>query len=295
MGEDERFYRRPRLRDPWHSVRESDGRLAAGRKPEPATRFTIAIAAGISVAAPFGIAASASIAVADAGWDLTMRSHQRRQRGMTLPEMMVALVVLTIVIFAIGSMFEQTVKHYALSSSELSSEQQARIAVTKVTDAMRQASLVVGATPDANGNTPIPIPIPSPTGIPSNQVVFYRVSGLDPNMPTDKDGQPVPCYDKVTISWTAPNPAPSPPQWGAPITEDVQPYSTPCPGETPTAFVLANDVTSFTVTRNGGSFTNAQTADYQVDVQVTKQARVDQAPTVYQLTATVHPVMAGGG
>ena len=68
-----------------------------------------------------------------------------------------------------------------------------------------------------------------------------------------------------------------------------------CPSFTyPPTAVIANDVTSFTVTQNAGNATNGQTWNYQVDVQVTKQERVDQTPSVYQLTANVHPIMAGG-
>lgn len=220
----------------------------------------------------------------------------RYQRGMSLVEMMVAMVILTLLAFAVGFMFDQTVKHWALSSSTLSSEQQARIAVAKVTDAMRQASLISVATPDANGQTPIPIAIPSVASSPSNQVVFYQVDSLNPSdLPTDVNGEPVPCYNKVTIAWVPPSPAPSPPQYGSQITEDVTPYAGSCHGVSQSsASIIANNVTNFSVTENPGSGSNGQTADYQVDVQVTSQVRVDQTPSVYQLTETVHPVMAGG-
>jgi prepilin-type N-terminal cleavage/methylation domain-containing protein len=219
-----------------------------------------------------------------------MRQEIRGQRGTTLVEVLVAMMVLTIVALAIGFMFEQTVKHYAFSTSNLSSEQQSRIALTKVTNAMRQASLVVTATPDINGKTPAPIAVPSADKSPSNEVVFYQVASLEPSdLPTDASGEPVPCYNKVTISWASPNPVPSPPHWGSQIVEEIVPYDQPCQQNYPSPMPIANDVTSFTVTKNGGGLLN-----FQVDVQVTTQVRVDQSPSVYQMTSTVHPVMAGG-
>ena len=225
-----------------------------------------------------------------------MSLRLRTYRGATLIDVLVAMVVLAVVATAVAFMFEEAVKHFAFSSSSLTSEQQARVALTKVTVAMRQASLIVTATPDQNGQTPIPVPMPSATGAPSNQVVFYEVASLnDQDFGQNNDGEPTPCYNKVRIAWASPNPAPSPPQYGAPITEDVVPYATPCPNFTyPPTAVIANDVTSFTVTQNAGNATNGQTWNYQVDVQVTKQERVDQTPSVYQLTANVHPIMAGG-
>jgi hypothetical protein len=98
----------------------------------------------------------------------------------------------------------------------------------------------------------------------------------------------------VTISWASPSPAPSPPHWGASIIEDIEPYDTSCLASHASTFTVANDVTGFTVTKNGGSGSNGMNFSYQVDVQVTTQVRVDQSPSVYQLTADVHPVMAGG-
>lgn len=225
-----------------------------------------------------------------------MTAQIRTRRGMTLIEILVGMVMLAVLATAIALMFEETVKHFAFTTSNLSSEQQARIALTKVTNAMRQASLVVNATPDSNGNTPVPIAVPFVNSSPSNEVVFYQVASLAPSdLPTDSSGQPVPCYNKVTISWASPSPAPSPPHWGAPIIETIEPYEPGgCIASHPSIFTIANDVTSFTVTKNGGSFSNAMNFSYQVDVQVTTQVRVDQSPSVYQMTASVHPVMAGG-
>jgi prepilin-type N-terminal cleavage/methylation domain-containing protein len=114
------------------------------------------------------------------------------RRAFTLVEMLVAMAVMGIVMSFAALEFKAVVFTYLDADSHLSAEQQARVAIAKVNDLSRQASVVNNANP-----TPAVVE-PASTAGPTLQ--FTKVDSLDPKTMPFLDGAPDPCYDVVTIT-----------------------------------------------------------------------------------------------
>ena len=113
------------------------------------------------------------------------------RRAFTLVEMLVAMAVMGIVMSFAALEFKAVVFTFLDADTHLSAEQQARVAIAKVNDLSRQASVVDGADP-----TP-PVVQPANTAGPTLQ--FTKVDSLDPNTMPFSNGVPTPCYDVVTV------------------------------------------------------------------------------------------------
>ena len=121
-------------------------------------------------------------------------SRRSRTRAFTLVEMCVAMAVMGIVMSLAALEFKAVVFSYLNVDSHLSAEQQARIAIAKVDDLSRQASVVNDVQSLAS---PVPAVIqPASTAGPVLQ--FTRADSLQ-NIPLF-EGAPNPCYDLVTIT-----------------------------------------------------------------------------------------------
>ena len=122
-----------------------------------------------------------------------MRSRKKaHRRAFTLFEMVIAMFIMAIVMSFAALEFKAVVFTYLDADSHLSAEQQARVAVAKVNDLSRQASVVDGANPT--------LPVIQPAGnTPSPVLEFTQAQTLDPNSIPTPNGVPAPCYNDSTI------------------------------------------------------------------------------------------------
>ena len=122
--------------------------------------------------------------------------RKSRKRAFTVFEMVIAMAIMAIVMSFAALEFRAVVFTYLDADSHLSAEQQARVAIAKVNDLSRQASVV-------NDVTSLMSPQPAilePTGTPGPTLQFTKVDSLDPNNMPFSNGVPDPCYDVVTIT-----------------------------------------------------------------------------------------------
>lgn len=127
---------------------------------------------------------------------MTAQRNSRR-RAFTLYEMCVAMAIMGIVMSFAALEFKAVVFSYLDADSHLSAEQQARVALAKVDDLSRQASVVN----DVSATAPSPEPaILEPASTPGPTLRFTKVDSLDLNTMPFCNGAPCPCYDVVTIA-----------------------------------------------------------------------------------------------
>ncbi len=206
-------------------------------------------------------------------------------RGTTLVELMMAMVVLGFVMSLAAFEFQSVVAQHSFVESHLSAEQQSRIAIARVTGAVRQASAEVTDFP----GTPAP-PVINPVATPGNAIEYYQVSGLSPGLLPIVNGRPEPCYNDVTIQYQKPSPG----QTEGEITEDVKPVAAPCPQFTyPPTTILAQNVEGFTVSPNTNKNAFARGYDISLTIKYQLPTDVRQVPTEYTFSTTVSPLVWG--
>lgn len=124
-----------------------------------------------------------------------MRKHL--QRGNTIPEALITVGIISLVLTLTVAIFILTVRHSEKTITDLSAESEARIAMTRVVNDMRQAMPAV--SPAATG---LPVSSPVWTGssaTPQPSVTFTEADSLTAANFTD------PPFDTVTIAWDSAN------------------------------------------------------------------------------------------
>jgi prepilin-type N-terminal cleavage/methylation domain-containing protein len=121
-------------------------------------------------------------------------NRRSRRRAFTLVEMLVAMAVMGIVMSFAALEFRAVVFSYLNIDSHLSAEQQARVAIAKVNDLSRQASVVNDVQLSQSPQPAVLQPVSTPGPV----LQFTRADSLQ-NIPLF-DGAPDPCYDIVTIT-----------------------------------------------------------------------------------------------
>ncbi len=171
-----------------------------------------------------------------------MTAH-KTTRGFTVPELLISMTIMGVVMALAIVEFAMVYNHNSLMGANMTADQNARIAMAKVTNEMRQAM------PNVTDYTCCPYPMiikPTPASSPVavQTVEFWRVhngpGGLVTPIPTDLTGNPTPCYDDVTLTY---DPA------AKTITRTVTlKVNTNCTTPSTTTDIIARNVTSFGVT-----------------------------------------------
>ncbi len=114
---------------------------------------------------------------------------KQRQRGQTLVEVLVALGVISIILSMVTALYIQMFNHYSKTSSDIDAQSQARFAMGRVTQALRQAM----TDPNQPPGPPVYAPTPNANATPpsSTSVTFMEAT----NMPTDAN------YQNLTYQW----------------------------------------------------------------------------------------------
>ena len=167
-----------------------------------------------------------------------------KPRGFTVPELLISMTIMGIVLALAVLEFAMVFNHNTLMNANLSADQNARIAMAKVTNELRQA--MPDFTDYSTGQMVVsPTAPPTATAAsPVTTVQFYRVhngpGGLTTPVPTDSAGNPIPCYDLVTLTWDS---------TAKTITKTVALVTnTNCPNAATTSNIIARNVTNFGVT-----------------------------------------------
>jgi prepilin-type N-terminal cleavage/methylation domain-containing protein len=217
-----------------------------------------------------------------------MATMNRTQRGNTLIEMIFAMVILAILMSLAALEVRNIVQERSFVESHLDAEEQARIGMARVSDAVRQTSVDIA---DFGAHPPPPIIAPAPAATSTAEIVFYQVAGLSPKtLKVSSSGKPEPCYNKVTIAYQTPEPT-TPPNPEGTITEEIQPVAIQCDMVYPTTpTVLARNVEDFSVFPPFGKSTG-----YLINLTIKAQLATDarQVPTEYTLSDTFVPLAQG--
>jgi Tfp pilus assembly protein PilW len=142
------------------------------------------------------------------------------RRGNTIVEGLITVGIISLILSLTVEMFMQTVRHSQKTITDYSAESEARIAMTKVANDLRQAMPAV-----SSGGLPVTSPVTpaSGTATAAPSVTFTEADSLTSANFTD------PPFDTVTIAWNSANDT---------ITRVVNGG---------TATVLEHDVTAFSV------------------------------------------------
>ena len=214
--------------------------------------------------------------------------NRRRTRAFTLVEMIITTSIVAIVMAIAAWMFQSVIYQHMFLESHLTAEEQARIALAKVTGAARQMS--VDITDVSGDNTPAP-PVIQPTATPGTVLEYTQVNSLQPGELPTPGGVPRPCYNFVEIQLDKPNG-----QLTGTLDEVISPVSSPCSqNPPPLPIVLAHNVEDFQVKQvpSNGATVNA----YQIDITIWDQednANIDQRMgAAYHLSTVITPVVFG--
>jgi prepilin-type N-terminal cleavage/methylation domain-containing protein len=231
---------------------------------------------------------------------MTVR-RKSRYRAFTLVEMLVAMAVMGIVMSFAALEFRAVVFTYLGIDSHLSAEQQARVAVTKVDDISRQASVVDSLDPAA---LPSP-PIVQPASTAGPILQFTKAQCLDLSCIPTPNGVPKACYDTVTIYVVPDSIAPN----SNPILQPhnlieqiapVDPSRTECTGgENAGSHLIARNVEDFTVQKaecgiGGGNCTYGQ--GYRIDISIFNyddNSKNSHEGALYHLSTVITPLTFG--
>lgn len=136
------------------------------------------------------------------------RKRQALRRGFTLVEMLTVVAIVGLMLLLIGYELDSTIHGYFHDRSNMDTQAQSRLVMTKVVNRLRGASpweFASAPTPSASGQPhpvilyPVPGPSPAPTG---TSLQFYRPHpgslSLATAIPTPSNA-PDPPYDIVTI------------------------------------------------------------------------------------------------
>lgn len=219
---------------------------------------------------------------------------KKNGRGFTLVEMLVAMAVMGIVMSFAALEFKDVVFTYISIGSHLSSEQQARLAMAKVSDALRQASVV--DNPDPNSTAKPGQAVTEPSTTPGPRLVFTAAAEVDTNMPLDENGRPTPCYNVVQIYW---EPSSESPPGNLFEQIDPNPPGGPCPkfnyGGMPR--LLARNVQAFVVQHGSGDGSpQGYLQGYRVDISIFDydDNKVNSnAGALYHLSSVIAPLVYG--
>lgn len=175
------------------------------------------------------------------------------QRGTTLTEGLITVGIVSLILTLTTSMFMQTVRHSEKTITDLSAESQARIAMTKVTNDLRQAMPLPGAT-----GLPVITPVAPSSGsaTPQPSVTFTEADSLTAANFTN------PPFDTITISWNSPQDT---------ITRTVN-------GGPP--HVIEHDVTAFAVLPINFD-------EYQVSLTVAPKHRAEVSSPPFSVSSSV--------
>jgi len=196
-------------------------------------------------------------------------SQRNNRRGFTIVEMLISMTIMGLVLALAVVEFAMVFNHNNLTSANITAEANARISMAKVTNEMRQAM------PDVTDFTTPPYPMvvtptaPPPSTAPgtSTSIEYYRVdngsAGLTASpIPVDSNGNPVPCYDEVTLTY---DPV------GETITRTISlVQNTNCSTASVTTDILARNIVGFSVSAISGTLfdvdlqTRATTGAYNI-------------------------------
>ncbi len=187
-----------------------------------------------------------------------MRTH-KAARAFTVTELLISMTIMGIVLALAVVEFAMVFNHNNLMNYNLSADQNARIAMAKVTNEFRQAMPDIT---DFSANYPVVVspspPPPSTAPVASNSAVFYRVhngpGGLVAPVPTDRFGDPTPCYDIVTLTYDS---------VGHTITRTITLQTNAhCPTPSTQTDVIARNVTGFSISAEAPQL-------FDIDLQTT--------------------------
>lgn len=214
---------------------------------------------------------------------------KKTRRAFTLVEMLVAMAVMTIVMSFAALEFKDVVSTYLSVGSHLSSEQQARLAMQKVSDALRQATVV--DSPDPNSTAKPGQAVREPQSTPGPRLVFTAAAQVDANMPLDANGRPTPCYNVVQIYWEPSSDSPP-----GNLFEQIDPNAPqngPCGNYGPMPRLIARNVQSFVVQPGAGQ---GFLQGYRVDVSIfdyDDNKLNSNAGALYHLSSVITPLVFG--
>jgi prepilin-type N-terminal cleavage/methylation domain-containing protein len=212
-----------------------------------------------------------------------MNGANAGQRGNTLVELLMAMVVLAIVMSLAAFEFRSVITQHEFVQSHLDAEEQARIAMARMTAAVKQSSVDISDFSLPNG------PVISPTSTPDSKIQYYQVSGLTPDdLPTAAAGAPLPCYNVVTLAYQTP----APKETEGTVAETIAPVGAPCPNFTyPPSTVIAQNVDSFGVQLISG--TGAPTYQLNLTIKAQLLTATNMPPSQYSLSETIVPLVYG--
>ena len=206
-------------------------------------------------------------------------------RGFTLVEMIVTTVILAAIMSIAAMEFQSVIYQRMFLESHLTAEQQARVAMAKVSGAARQMSV------DITDYQNPPPPVVQPTATPGPVLEFTQVSSLQPGELPTPGGVPQPCYDNITIQVVKTS------QTVGNLEETVSPVSGPCVPAPPQApIVLARNIAAFEVTPVAGGPSNGYGEGFQIDLTVYDQEdnTIDQRMGAsYHLATVITPLIFG--
>jgi prepilin-type N-terminal cleavage/methylation domain-containing protein len=224
-----------------------------------------------------------------------------RRRAFTLVEMMVAMAVMGIVMSFAALEFRAVVFTYLDADSHLSAEQQARVALAKVNDLSRQASVVN----DVSANAPMPVPaIIEPASTAGPRLQFTKADSLDPNTMHLFNGAPEPCYDVVTITLSPVSISGDPIAQPHNLVAETAPYPfnpTDCPTPANDGLrLIARNVQDFTVQQVEPCIDTSKCSSflqgYRIDISTfdyDDHASDEHAGALYHLSSVITPLTFG--
>lgn len=229
-----------------------------------------------------------------------LRGNSRR-RAFTLFEMLISMFIMGLVMSFAALEFKDVVFTYLDVDSHLSSEQQARVAIAKVNDIARQASVV-----DQSQN-PVP-PVVQPASTAGPILEFTKAESIDPTSMPTPGGVPDPCYDDVSI-FVVPDavvPNNNPIDQPHNLVERVVPQNTSriecTSGKQPLPLhLIARDVQAFTVEKIEPCAPNDPKCSqfgqgYRIDISVfdyDDHKADNHSGSLYHLTSVITPLTFG--
>lgn len=226
--------------------------------------------------------------------------RKSRRRAFTVFEMIIAMAIMGIVMSFAALEFRAVVFTYLDADSHLSAEQQARVAIAKVNDLSRQASVVN----DASATAPSPVPaVIEPASTPGPTLRFTKADSLDPNTMPFFNGVPDPCYDVVTISLSQVSISGDPIAQPHNLVAETAPY----PSNPPTCGkpadagmrLIARNVEDFTVQPvecQSSINCSGYLQGYRIDISTfdyDDHAANQQAGALYHLSSVITPLTFG--
>jgi len=204
-----------------------------------------------------------------------MMPTRAKTRGFTIVELMISMSIMGLVLALAIIEFVMVFNHNSLMTADLAADQNGRVVMARVTNELREG--MPDVTDYTAPSTPPPIvsnPTPAASAAPVQTISFWRVhsgsGGLDDPVaiPTDANGNPVPCYDQVSLVYDA---------VGHTITRTVTlKTNVNCPTPQTTTDIVARNVSSF-----GATAPSANLID--IDLQTTDT----KGGSIYDLNSQV--------